>query len=443
MAKTILSPIQAYKYARDNASASQKQEMLCSLYVPDDPAFIADCRKRIYANDATDEDKWLDFKATYLEAWGIKDVDQEFVEKHGCNAAASKKVTLLMRLLFPEFHRQFLDDDAIRMADKVDALKVTCVAEMLEALGVRHPFDADTQIADYWNNSAADPVAAFESSPLFLNVTAFREYEKTLALFRGEKVVKKKWDRQLVTKTINSVLNAVGLSLKVKNHQVRTAQDRVRQYTYYLESDDVDEMKELVAIKLDAMGGRGKFRGNGDVDMLIRDTTVERHARLLVCRVPPPRTSEEDAEPSFYDKYLERAENERANVLTTISASEQRFCDALRAMLGADCEVVQSDRPRWLRNPETGHPLELDMWIPAHDVAIEYDGPHHYVYPNMYHRNREEFDAQRRRDASKDEQCLRRGIRLLRVRGDDGGGDVQAEMDQIRDAIVELLDRRE
>ena len=28
--------------------------------------------------------------------------------------------------------------------------------------------------------------------------------------------------------------------------------------------------------------------------------------------------------------------------------------------------------------------MELDMYVESENQAVEYDGPHHYEYPNMY-----------------------------------------------------------
>ena len=60
------------------------------------------------------------------------------------------------------------------------------------------------------------------------------------------------------------------------------------------------------------------------------------------------------------------------------------------------------------------------MYVESENLAVEYDGPHHYEYPNMYHRTRGEFEEQRSRDKAKDVACARHGTRLMRVRACEG-----------------------
>jgi hypothetical protein len=221
------------------------------------------------------------------------DVDEEFVTKHGVHIASSKKVTLLMRIIFPEFDKRFMTDDGVRMADKVDTLKVQCVTELIAALGMRHPFDTNTVIGDYWNDEE-DPTQ-FEQSSLFRDVTAFREYEKTMTLFRGEKTHAKPWKRELVTHTMNTVLRCVGLEIEKTNSQNRGDDgNRRRRYSYRANITCVSEMLELVTIKLDAMGGRDILETNEVIRELLRRVGVSTHAHLLVPRLPPCEQSDDD-----------------------------------------------------------------------------------------------------------------------------------------------------
>lgn len=72
-------------------------------------------------------------------------------------------------------------------------------------------------------------------------------------------------------------------------------------------------------------------------------------------------------------------------------------------------------RPLWLRNPDTGSCLELDCYNEELGIAGEYQGIQHYEYPNVFHRSREEFIAQLRRDEAKINLCDQNGIYLIRV----------------------------
>ena len=75
--------------------------------------------------------------------------------------------------------------------------------------------------------------------------------------------------------------------------------------------------------------------------------------------------------------------------------------------------------PQWTF-PDCKDKGELQFDIRAekegHWFLVEFDGEQHYSFPNYFHKSREEFDAQCRRDRIKDEYCKKNGIRLYRVR---------------------------
>jgi len=71
--------------------------------------------------------------------------------------------------------------------------------------------------------------------------------------------------------------------------------------------------------------------------------------------------------------------------------------------------------PKWLKNPETGRCLELDCYNAELAIALEYNGEQHYKFPNTFHRTREDFEAQLRRDEFKKKTCQERGVLLIVV----------------------------
>ena len=109
---------------------------------------------------------------------------------------------------------------------------------------------------------------------------------------------------------------------------------------------------------------------------------------------------------------------------------ERRFKAELEGETGA---AWRKERPEWLRNPETGVPMELDMFCPALRTAVEYNGRQHYEFPNGFHATRTEFEAQQRRDRAKAEICRAIGVRLVVV---VAMADVQDEMSQWRASLA-------
>jgi hypothetical protein len=66
-------------------------------------------------------------------------------------------------------------------------------------------------------------------------------------------------------------------------------------------------------------------------------------------------------------------------------------------------EIIYNHRPDWLKNVETGRNLELDIFIPEKNIAIEVNGITHKLEKNIV---RGEF---------KNARCEERGIRLIIV----------------------------
>ena len=75
-------------------------------------------------------------------------------------------------------------------------------------------------------------------------------------------------------------------------------------------------------------------------------------------------------------------------------------------------------RPSWLINHKTGFCLELDGYCKQLKLVFEYDRIQHYVYPNPFHKSKEEFNRQRQRDEMKDRKCKRHGTTLIRIKYD-------------------------
>lgn len=78
-------------------------------------------------------------------------------------------------------------------------------------------------------------------------------------------------------------------------------------------------------------------------------------------------------------------------------------------------------RPTWLKNPITGHCLELDCYNEKLKIALEYNGEQHYKYTPIFHKDdkyssgHEKFQSQVDRDEIKKVLCDRHGVALIIV----------------------------
>ncbi|AKU37439.1 hypothetical protein [Scale drop disease virus] len=73
-------------------------------------------------------------------------------------------------------------------------------------------------------------------------------------------------------------------------------------------------------------------------------------------------------------------------------------------------------KTRFLKNPATGHQLELDCYCPQLKLAVEYNGRQHYAYVKYFHgENKSKYTEQRYRDEIKKLLCKDRGIKLIEV----------------------------
>lgn len=72
-------------------------------------------------------------------------------------------------------------------------------------------------------------------------------------------------------------------------------------------------------------------------------------------------------------------------------------------------------RPAWLINHKTGRRMELDCYNQEMELALEYNGAQHYIWPNFTGQTREDFEKQQERDRLKKAMCRERGVYLIVV----------------------------
>jgi len=88
-------------------------------------------------------------------------------------------------------------------------------------------------------------------------------------------------------------------------------------------------------------------------------------------------------------------------------------------------EIVQHASPVWLA------PQHLDIYLPAHKVAIEYQGEQHYR-PIEIFGGTEGFEATVRRDEAKRRLCALARVRLEYIHFAD---DLNARLQQIAETV--------
>lgn len=76
--------------------------------------------------------------------------------------------------------------------------------------------------------------------------------------------------------------------------------------------------------------------------------------------------------------------------------------------------MIENTRPDWLISSQ-GERLELDIYLPELDLAIEVQGRQHYVFTPHFHNDHNGFSGQLRRDREKRDICARNGVCLLEI----------------------------
>ena len=70
-------------------------------------------------------------------------------------------------------------------------------------------------------------------------------------------------------------------------------------------------------------------------------------------------------------------------------------------------------RPEWLKNPITGRNLELDIYSPILNIAVEFNGQAHTQYLPYFHKSEQDFKNQVLRDQIKMRKTKDHGVKLI------------------------------
>lgn len=121
-------------------------------------------------------------------------------------------------------------------------------------------------------------------------------------------------------------------------------------------------------------------------------------------------TEESDLTPALPAGYRE----DRQYTETKQSKGEEECLRVVRKIFPHEFKVQQ--RYDFMRNPETGRCLELDISeLTVLRLAIEYNGRQHYFFTKRFHNTIEDFHAQLRRDETKRQLCAEHGLYLIEV----------------------------
>lgn len=113
--------------------------------------------------------------------------------------------------------------------------------------------------------------------------------------------------------------------------------------------------------------------------------------------------------PNFPDIWLYPPESKATN-----SSLGEKYCIEFLELLFLGHKFIKT-RPKWLRNPKTNRPLELDGYCEELKIALEYQGIQHYEWPNFTNCSKEAFFSQRERDQIKEEVCINKNICLIKI----------------------------
>lgn len=132
--------------------------------------------------------------------------------------------------------------------------------------------------------------------------------------------------------------------------------------------------------------------------------------------------NETSIEPCFYSKdikekiksidFLNRKSIIKNIKFKNVSKGETICCRVMEKIYGVP---FVSERPTWLKNPNTGRALELDCYNSELKIAVEYNGRQHYEWPNFTNQDKVSFHKQLDRDNLKKKICFEHGIYLIIV----------------------------
>jgi hypothetical protein len=227
------------------SSPSVTAERILAAVPISDEAEHEELRARVHRNDATEDDKWRLFAASYKAGWGVDRVDEAFVKANGTQPG-SPEARLLCRVICPALRAPVGAD--LCLTEKTTVFRAAHVDAVVTALGLQSPFDTDTVVPNL--------MAQFNAT--VRHTEMFRDYKTTARLFKCDPEFNGEWTPPKVAKALNMVLEEVGLKLRGQEKSTGRGATRERiTINYKLDADSVCRMTELVKMRLRSAGALG------------------------------------------------------------------------------------------------------------------------------------------------------------------------------------------
>lgn len=163
----------------------------------------------------------------------------------------------------------------------------------------------------------------------------------------------------------------------------------------------------LVMWLLFGSGNKHIYRNKEDEEPVNMQYQLTRYSML-----DPEIAGPVDQTPKVEDEELVRKNPKGRNWKKNPSKPERIARAFMEQKFGAKFPATEPD---WLINPETKRKLELDCYNEELGIAVECNGPHHYIWPNWTSATYEKFLNVVRKDDYKREMCDRRGVYLITV----------------------------
>lgn len=188
---------------------------------------------RIRRNKASEQDKYTFYRVQYKAGRGVDILDEDFVLSNGAQPICIKTQQLI-HVLFPHLDMQ----GDIQTEDKRINMRVPLIVGVVKALGFASPFDTNHIITDLMNvwREGVRHTKMFQDARYHNNRSLFSTHvAKTLV---------DSLTPQQVVKSINMVLNAIGLSLQ------RLSKVNASCLDYEMKKSPVKRMIELVKLRV-------------------------------------------------------------------------------------------------------------------------------------------------------------------------------------------------